>query len=159
MSTNTIQVGQKAPEFSLYDSEKQKVNLSDYKGKNVLLLFFPQAFTGTCTKELCSTRDNIALYNQANAQVFAISVDSVFTLGKYKEEQHLNFPLLSDFNKEVSAAYGSLYDNFVFDMKGVSKRSAFVIDKEGIVRYAEVLESAGDLPDFTAIQKTLSELN
>ncbi|HEY4287112.1 MAG TPA: redoxin domain-containing protein [Puia sp.] len=159
MSTNTIQVGQKAPEFSLFDSEKQKVNLGDYKGKNVLLLFFPQAFTGTCTKELCSTRDNIALYNQANAQVFAISVDSVFTLGKYKEEQHLNFPLLSDFNKDVSAAYGSLYDNFVFDMKGVSKRSAFVIDKEGVVRYAEVLESAGDLPDFTAIQKTLSELN
>jgi peroxiredoxin len=159
MSTNTIQVGQKAPEFSLYDSEKQKVNLSDYKGKNVLLLFFPQAFTGTCTKELCSTRDNIALYNQANAQVFAISVDSIFTLGKYKEDQHLNFPLLSDFNKEISAAYGSLYDNFVFDMKGVSKRSAFVIDKEGIVRYAEVLESAGDLPDFTAIQKTLIDLN
>jgi len=159
MSTNTIQIGQKAPEFSLYDSEKQKVNLGDYKGKNVLLLFFPQAFTGTCTKELCSTRDNIALYNQANAQVFAISVDSVFTLGKYKEEQHLNFPLLSDFNKEVSSAYGSLYDNFVFDMKGVSKRSAFVIDKEGIVRYAEVLESAGDLPDFTAIQKILSDLN
>ena len=159
MSTNTIQIGQKAPEFSLYDSEKQKVNLSDSKGKNVLLLFFPQAFTGTCTKELCSTRDNIALYNQANAQVFAISVDSVFTLGKYKEEQNLNFPLLSDFNKEVSAAYGSLYDNFVFDMKGVSKRSAFVIDKDGVVRYAQVLESAGDLPDFTAIQKTLSELN
>jgi peroxiredoxin len=159
MSTNTIQIGQKAPEFSLYDSEKQKVNLIDYKGKNVILLFFPQAFTGTCTKELCSTRDNITLYNQANAQVFAISVDSVFTLGKYKEEQHLNFPLLSDFNKEVSAAYGSLYDNFVFDMKGVSKRSAFVIDKEGTVRYAEVLESAGDLPDFTAIQKTLSEFN
>src|ERR1700754_3538684 len=159
MSTNTIQTGQKAPEFSLYDSEKQKVNLSDYKGKNVLLLFFPQAFTGTCTAELCSTRDNIALYIQSNAQVFAISVDSVFTLGKYKEEQHLNFPLLSDFNKEVSAAYGSLYETFVFDMKGVSKRSAFVIDKEGTVRYAEVLESAGDLPDFTAIQKTLSELN
>ena len=159
MSTNTIQTGQKAPEFSLYDSEKQKVNLSDYKGKNVLLLFFPQAFTGTCTAELCSTRDNIALYNQANAQVFAISVDSVFTLGKYKEDQHLNFPLLSDFNKEVSTTYGSLYDTFAFDMKGVSKRSAFVIDKDGIVRYAQVLESAGDLPDFTAIQKTLSELN
>jgi peroxiredoxin len=159
MSTNTIQVGQKAPDFSLYDSDKQKVNLSDYKGKNVLLLFFPQAFTGTCTKELCSTRDNIALYNQANAQVFAISVDSVFTLGKYKEEQQLNFPLLSDFNKTTSAAYGSLYDSFAFDMKGVSKRSAFVLDKEGVVRYAEVLETATDLPDFSAIQKTLSELS
>lgn len=159
MSENKIGVGQQAPDFSIYDSDKKKVSLSDFKGKNVLLLFFPQAFTGTCTKELCSTRDNIALYNQANAQVFGISVDSVFTLGKYKEDQQLNFPLLSDFNKEVSAAYGSLYDSFVFDMKGVSKRSAFVIDKQGIVQYAEVLETASDLPDFTAIQKTLAGLN
>ena len=154
-----IQIGQPAPDFSLYDSDKKKVSLSEYKGKNVLLLFFPQAFTGTCTKELCSTRDNIAVYNQANAQVFGISVDSVFTLAKYKEDQQLNFPLLSDFNKTASAEYGSLYDDFVFDMHGVSKRSAFIIDKLGIVRYAEVLEKASDLPDFTAIQKTLTELN
>lgn len=159
MSNPVIKIGQQAPDFTLYDSDKQKVSLSDYKGKNVLLLFYPQAFTGTCTKELCSTRDNIALYNQANAQVFGISVDSIFTLAKFKEEQHLNFPLLSDFNKTTSAAYGSIYDNFVFDMHGVSKRSAFVLDKQGVVRYAEVLEAATDLPDFTAIQKALSELN
>src|ERR1700743_167975 len=131
-----ITVGQPAPDFALYDSDKQEVKLSDYKGKNVLLLFFPQAFTGTCTKELCSMRDNIGLYNQANAQVFGISVDSIFTLARYKDDQQLNFPLLSDFNKNVSTEYGALYDNFVFDMKGVSKRSAFVIDKEGVVRYA-----------------------
>jgi peroxiredoxin len=159
MSSTSIQIGQQAPDFTLYDSDKQKVTLGDYKGKNVLLLFFPQAFTGTCTKELCSTRDNIALYNQANAQVFGISVDSIFTLAKFKEEQKLNFLLLSDFNKTVSTEYGSLYDNFVFDMKGVSKRSAFVIDKNGVIRYAEVLETATDLPDFAAIQKTLKELN
>jgi len=159
MSNPAIQIGQQAPDFTLYDSDKQKVSLSDYKGKNVLLLFYPQAFTGTCTKELCSTRDNIALYNQANAQVFGISVDSIFTLAKFKEEQNLNFPLLSDFNKTTSTAYGSLYENFVFDMHGVSKRSAFVVDKQGIVRYAEVLENAGDLPDFSAIQKTLETLN
>jgi peroxiredoxin len=159
MSTQSIQVGQQAPDFTLYNSEKEKVNLSDYKGKNVLLLFFPQAFTGTCTKELCSTRDNIALYNKANAQVFGISVDSLFTLAKYKEDQQLNFPLLSDFNKNVSAEYGTLYDTFVFDMRGVSKRSAFVLDKAGIVRYTEVLEAATDLPDFAAIQKTLNDLN
>jgi len=158
MST-PIQTGQQAPDFTLYDSDKQKVTLSDFKGRNVLLLFFPQAFTGTCTKELCNTRDNIALYNEANAQVLAISVDSLFTLARYKEDQHLNFPLLSDFNKETSAAYGTLYDVFAFDMKGVSKRSAFVIDKDGVVRYAEVLEKASDLPDFAAIQKTLRELN
>ncbi|MDO6435092.1 redoxin domain-containing protein [Flavitalea sp. BT771] len=154
-----VTVGQQAPAFSLYDSEKKKISLEDFKGKNVLLLFFPQAFTGTCTKELCSTRDNIALYEQVNAQVLAISVDSLFTLARYKDDQQLNFPLLSDFNKEVSKAYDCLYETFVFDMKGVSKRSAFVLDKNGIVRYAEVLETASDLPDFSTIQKTLSELN
>ena len=110
----------------------------------------------TCALPIC---DNIALYNQSNAQVFGISVDSIFTLAKFKEDQHLNFPLLSDFNKTTSTEYGSLYDNFVFDMKGVSKRSAFIIDKNGVIRYAEVLETASDLPDFTAIQKTLKELN
>lgn len=159
MNTQAIRVGQQAPDFTLYNSEKQKVTLSDYKGRNVLLLFFPQAFTGTCTKELCSTRDNIALYDKANAQVLAISVDSVFTLGRYKEDQQLNFPLLSDFNKNVSTEYGALYDTFVFEMRGVSKRSAFVIDKGGLVRYAEVLEAATDLPDFAAIHKTLDSLN
>ncbi|MBC7628304.1 redoxin domain-containing protein [Ferruginibacter sp.] len=154
-----IEIGQTAPAFTLHDSEKNKVALADYKGKNVLLMFFPQSFTGVCTAELCSLRDNIAIYNNANAQVFGISVDSVFTLAKFKEEQHLNFPLLSDFNKEVSTAYDAIYMNWILDMKGVSKRSAFVIDKEGIVRYAEVLESAGDLPNFTAIEKTLDTLN
>ncbi|HEY4209116.1 MAG TPA: redoxin domain-containing protein [Puia sp.] len=154
----SVQVGQPAPAFSLYDSEKKKVSLEDFKGKNVVLLFFPQAFTGTCTKELCSMRDNIALYDQVNAQVFGISVDSLFTLARYKDDQQLNFPLLSDFNKDVSKAYGCLYDTFVFDMHGVSKRSAFVVDKLGIIRYAEVLETASDLPDFSKIQKTLSEL-
>jgi len=153
-----LQIGQQAPAFSLYDSEKKKVSLEDFKGKNVLLLFFPQAFTGTCTKELCSTRDNIALYDQVNAQVLGISVDSIFTLARYKDDQQLNFPLLSDFNKEISSAYGCLYDNFVFDMKGVSKRSAFVLDKDGIIRYAEILETASDLPDFSKIQKTLTDL-
>src|ERR1700678_1286378 len=159
MSSNSIQIGRPAPNFALFNSEKQKVSLSDYAGQNVLLLFFPQAFPGTCTRELCSTRDNIALYNQANAQVLGISVDSVFTLAKYKEDQHLNFPLLSDFNKTVSTAYGALYDNFVFDMHGVSKRSAFIVDKQGIIRYAEVLETAPDLPNFDAIQKTLFQLS
>jgi glutaredoxin-dependent peroxiredoxin len=153
-----IKTGQAAPSFTLHDSDKNKVTLSDYKGKNVVLVFFPQSFTGVCTAELCSLRDNIAMYNDANARVFGISVDSVFTLAKFKEEQHLNFPLLSDFNKEVSAAYDTIYTDWILDMKGVSKRSAFVIDKEGIVQYAEVLESAGDLPDFEAVKQILSGL-
>ena len=154
-----IEIGQTAPAFTLHASDKNKVSLADYKGKNVLLLFFPQSFTGVCTAELCNLRDNIAVYNNANAQVFGISVDSVFTLAKFKEEQHLNFPLLSDFNKETSTAYDTLYTDWILDMKGVSKRSSFVIDKEGIVRYAEVLESAGDQPDFEAIQQILATLN
>jgi glutaredoxin-dependent peroxiredoxin len=154
-----IEIGSKAPDFTLYDSDKKKVSLSDFTGHNVVLLFFPQAFTGVCTKELCSVRDNMASYSQMNAQVLGISVDSVFTLAKFKEEQGLNFALLSDFNKETSAQYGSLYDSFVFDMKGVSKRSAFVIDRAGIVQYAEVLDNAGEIPSFEAIQSTLASLS
>ena len=134
-----IEVGAQAPDFTLFDSAKNKVVLSEQKDKNVLLLFFPLAFTGVCTAELCNIRDNIAVYNNSDATVLGISVDSLFTLAQFKEEQNLNFPLLSDFNKEVSAAYGALYETFVLDMKGVSKRSAFVIDKAGVVRYAEVL--------------------
>jgi peroxiredoxin len=154
-----IQIGDAAPDFSLYDSDKKEITLSEFRGHNVLLLFYPVAFTSTCTKELCSTRDNISFYNNTNARVLAISVDTVYSLAKYKTEQNLNFPLLSDFNKEVSIAYGCLYERFSYNMKGVSKRSAFVIDKEGIVRYAEILENASDIPDFEEIEKTLSKLS
>jgi glutaredoxin-dependent peroxiredoxin len=154
-----ITTGQAAPDFTLHDSDKNKVTLSELKGKNVVLLFFPQAFTGVCTKELCSIRDGIADYNNVNAQVLGISVDSVFTLAKFKETEGYNFPLLSDFNKTVSEQYDTIYHDWIFDMKGVSKRSAFVIDKEGIVQYAEVLESAGDLPNFEAVMAALKGLN
>ena len=155
----SIQKGQQAPDFSLFNSEKQKVSLADYKGKNLLILFFPQAFTGVCTTELCSVRDELSLYASANAEVVGISVDSIFTLAKFKEEQQYNFPLLSDFNKTTSQTYGAFYDDFVFDMKGVSKRAAFVVDGNGTVQYAEVLDSAGDLPNFNAIKETLKGLN
>lgn len=154
-----IEIGQQAPDFTLYDSEKNKVSLSELKGQNVLLLFFPLAFTSTCTKELCSVRDNLSFYNNAKAKVFGISVDSLHTLAKYKAEQNLNFTLLSDFNKEISTAYGSLYEMFGYNMKGVSKRSAFVIDKDKIIRYAEVLENAGEVPNFESINQTLSNFN
>jgi len=154
-----IQLGQKAPDFTLRDTEKKKVTLSEQRGKNVVLLFFPLAFTSTCTRELCSVRDNLTFYNNLNAEVFGISVDSLYSLGKYKAEQNINFSLLSDFNKETSTAYDTIYETFSNDMRGVSKRSAFVIDKEGIVRYAEVLENAGEVPDFDAIQKCLVEIN
>ncbi len=153
-----IDIGQEAPDFALYNTEKELVKLSDLRGENVLLLFFPLAFTSVCTAELCSVRDNLGMYSQLEVKPLGISVDSLYTLKKYKEEQHLNFPLLSDFNKEVSEAYSSLYENFGFGMKGVSKRSAFLIDKNGIVQYAEVLENAGLQPNFEAIQVKLRGL-
>ncbi len=154
-----IEIGQKAPDFNLHNTDKNKVALSDYSGKNVVVLFFPLAFTGVCTNELCSMRDSLATYNDLNAEVVGISVDSLFVLDKFKKENDLNFALLSDFNKEAAKAYDCLYENFVFDMAGVAKRSAFVVDKDGTVQYAEVLESAGDLPDFDAIKACLQNLN
>jgi peroxiredoxin len=155
----SIQVGQKAPDFTLFDSDKNKVSLSAMAGSPVVILFFPLAFTGVCTKELCSVRDNIATYNQTNAKVIGISVDSLFTLAKFKEDQQLNFTLLSDFNGTAASSYGVLYDVFpAFEMEKVSKRAAFVVDAEGVVRYAEVCATPGDLPNFTAIQETLAGL-
>jgi peroxiredoxin len=153
-----VEPGQQAPDFTLYDSQKNKVSLHDYRGRNVLLLFFPLAITSTCTAELCSVRDNMPFYNHVNATVFGISVDSLHTLAKYKAEQNLNFSLLSDFNKDVSTTYGTIYEMFGYNMKGVSKRSAFVIDKDGIVRYAEVLENASEQPNFKNITLTLEGL-
>lgn len=148
----SLQIGNTAPDFTLYNTEKQAIKLSELKGHNVVLLFFPLAFTSTCTKELCGVRDDIANYEGVNAKVFGISVDSIFSLGQFKKEQGLNFDLLSDFNKEASTAYGCLYDQFVLEMKGVSKRSAFLIDPNGIIQYAEVLESAGDIPDLELLK-------
>ncbi len=156
----SIEVGSKAPDFKLFNSDKEPVSLSEMQGKkNVLLLFFPMAFTGVCTAELCSVRDDIGKYDNETTQVYGISVDSVFTLENFKAQQNYNYPLLSDFNKEVSTSYGCIYDSFTgMDMKGVSKRSAFIIDKEGVVQYAEVLENAGDVPNFSAIDEKLAAL-
>ncbi len=153
-----LQAGQAAPAFTLYDTDKQKVSLSDYRGKNVLILFFPFAFSGTCTAELCSVRDNLNWYTSLNAEVLGISTDALFSLKKYKEDQQYNFKLLSDFNKTASADYGSLYDKFIFDTLGVSRRSAFVVDAQGIIRYAEVLENASEQPDFSKIKACIESL-
>jgi peroxiredoxin len=152
-----LNVGQKAPDFKLFNSELKELSLSDYKGKKVVVHFFPMAFTGVCTTQLCTMRDTFGYYEGLGAEVLAISVDSPFTLAKFKEEQRYQFPLLSDFNKEVSQAYGALYEEFVFNLKGVSKRAAFVIDEDQNIVYAEVLESAGDLPDFNAVRKAVQQ--
>ncbi|WP_442588658.1 redoxin domain-containing protein [Pedobacter sp. AW31-3R] len=150
-----LKAGDQAPDFKLFSSELKEVSLGDFKGKKVVLQFFPMAFTGVCTTQLCTMRDSFGFYEGMDAAVLGISVDSPFTLAKFKEEQFYQFPLLSDFNKETSQAYGAFYEEFAFNLKGVSKRSAFVIDEEGKIIYAEVLESAGDLPDFDAIKKVI----
>lgn len=146
-----LKVGDVAPSFNLKSSDLKDVSLADFAGKKVVLHFFPLAFTGVCTTQLCTLRDNFGFYEGLNAQVLGVSVDSPFTLAKFKEEQAYQFPLLSDFNKETAAAYGALYEEFVLGLKGVARRAAFVIDEEGKIAYAEVLENAGDLPNFEAI--------
>lgn len=158
----SLSVGDKAPLFTLRSQENTEVSLqAQLGGAAVLLLFFPFANTGTCTAEMCTMRDNFARYTALNAKVFGVSVDSPFALKMWHEMHGINFPLLSDFNKEVSAAYGSLYDVFVpgvYNYRGVSKRAAFVIDAGGIIRYAEVLDDARLEPNYAALQSTLQAL-
>ncbi len=153
----TLTIGQKAPDFTLFSSDLKEVSLSDYAGKKVVIHFFPMAFTGVCTTQLCTMRDSFGYYEGLGAEVLGISVDSPFTLAKFKEDNNYQFPLLSDFNKEASQAYGAFYDEFVFNLKGVSKRAAFVVNEKQEIVYAEVLESAGDLPDFNAIREIVQQ--
>jgi glutaredoxin-dependent peroxiredoxin len=155
----SLRVGQAAPEFKLFNTDKKEISLSDYRGKNLVILFYPFAFSGTCTAELCNMRDNFDVYNRLNAAIVGISIDSVFTQKRYKEEQKLNFELLSDFNKETSQAYNSLYDHFIFGTRGVSKRSAFVLDREGVIRHIQILENASEQPSYDDIQNCLKNLN
>ena len=151
----SLQPASAAPQFTLVSTAKKQVSLSDFNGKKVVLHFFPMAFTGTCTTQLSNTRDNFGYYDGLNAVILGISVDSPFTLAKFKEDLNLQFELLSDFNKEVSPAYGCFYEEFVLGLKGVSKRAAFVIDEDQNIIYAEVLEVATDLPDFAAIAEAV----
>lgn len=151
-----LEIGQPAPQFTLYSSELTEVSLSDFKGKKVVIHFFPMAFTGVCTTQLCTMRDNFGYYEGQQAEVIGISVDSPFTLAKYKEENNYQFLLLSDFNKEVSSAYSAFYEEFVFGLKGVAKRAAFVLNEDQEIVYVEVLESAGDLPNFEAIRAAVA---
>ena len=153
----SLKIGELAPDFKLQNQNKDLVTLSSKKGKNVLILFYPLAFSSVCTDELCSVRDNMKFYNAFDAEVLGISVDSLFVQGAFKKAQNINYDLLSDFNKEASKAYGVLNPDF-FGMHGVSNRAAFVVDKEGKLQYIEILEDASKQPDFKKIQKVLTEL-
>ena len=151
-------VGDSAPGFSLKNTDLQDVSLADYAGKNVVLLFVPLAFTGVCTQELCDISAGINAYDDLGAQVLGISVDSPFSLKAWAEKEGITIPLLSDFNKEVSPAYGAQFEDLM-GLKGIAKRSAFVVDGAGTIRYASVSDDPKILPDFAAIKACLQSLN
>jgi peroxiredoxin len=153
----SVDVGSKAPDFTLMNQERQPVTLSAERGKPVVLAFFPAAFSSVCTKELCTFQDALAQLNKANAQVYGISVDTFFTLKAYQDQQKLTFPLLSDFNKQVIRDYG-VFNEDMIGLKGIAKRAVFVIDKDGVVRHREVLEDARNEPNYDAVHKTLASL-
>lgn len=150
-----MDIGDKAPDFELPSTEGKKVRLQDELGKgNILLLFYPFAFSSVCTAEMCSIRDGMTEFTAVKAKVFGISVDSPYAQKAWVQQLNLNFPLLSDFNKEVSKAYAVLYED-LGGFKGVAKRSAFVLDRGGIIRHKWVSEDPEKLPDLEAIKKVL----
>lgn len=153
-----LQIDTKAPDFVLKTKDAtglSDIRLSDNFGKSkTVLLFFPLAFTSVCTTELCSVRDSLAAYETLGAKVYGISVDSPFTLEVFAKQEGLNFPLLSDFNREASEAYDVLFPELI-TLKGVAKRAAFVIGEDGTILYSSSSDDPKVLPDFSAIQAAL----
>jgi peroxiredoxin len=153
----SVDVGSKAPDFTLMNDDREPVTLSALRGRPVVLAFFPAAFSSVCTKELCTFRDSLAQLNRANAQVFGISVDTFFTLKAFRDREKLSFPLLSDFNKQAIRDYG-VFNEDMIGLKGIAKRAVFVLDKDGIVRHREVLDDARNEPDYQKVFTALAAL-
>jgi peroxiredoxin len=154
----SIDVGAKAPDFTLPNEDRESVTLStQLKNGPVVLAFFPAAFSSVCTTELCTFRDSLADLNKVGASVLGISVDSFFALKAFKDAQHYNFPLLSDFNKTVIREYGVVNPDMI-GLKDISKRAVFVIDKSGVVRHREVLDDARNEPDYGKVKQALASL-
>jgi peroxiredoxin len=153
----SAEVGQQAPNFTLLNTERQQVSLESLRGKLVILAFFPLAFSPVCTEEMCTFRDSLAELNDANAQVVGISVDSPFALKSFAEAQGLQFPMLSDFNKEASRAYGVLNNNLL-GFQGVANRSVFLIDRNGKIVDRWVSEDARVQPNYDEIKSKVKQL-
>lgn len=154
-----LKIGDKAPDFTLFNQDGEAVTLSNFKGKKVVLLFFPAANTGVCTKEMCTFRDELKDFENLNAQVLGVSVDTHYALKLFQEKNNYNFPLLSDFNKKVIALYDVVLDVFApgkFDYQGTAKRASFVINEDGTINFIEVLASPGTEPNYTEIKKAVS---
>jgi glutaredoxin-dependent peroxiredoxin len=152
-----LDVGSTAPDFTLTNHDRQPVTLSQQRGRPVVLAFFPGAFSSVCTTELCTLRDAMSQLNRANAQVLGISVDTFFALKAFHDQQGLTFPLLSDFNKQVIRDYG-VFNEDMIGLKGIAKRAVFVLGKNGVVRYREVLEDARNEPNYQKVYDALAAL-
>ncbi|MGB7219315.1 MAG: redoxin domain-containing protein [Vicinamibacterales bacterium] len=152
-----LDVGSSAPDFTLPNEEREPVTLSRFRGRPVVLAFFPAAFSSGCVAELCTFRDRIGRLNAANAQVFGISVDTFFALKAFHTEQKLTFPLLSDFNKQVIRDYG-VFNEDMIGLKGIAKRAVFVLDRHGIIRHREVLDDARNELDDQKVFEVLATL-
>lgn len=154
----TVQVGNKATDFTLVNQDREAVTLSaELANGPVVLAFFPGAFSGTCTKEMCSLRDSMSNFTQVNAKVLGISTDTFFALKAWGDQQKLGFPLLSDYNKEVIGPYGVVNPDMV-GLKNIAKRAVFVIDKTGVVTYREVLDDARNEPDYAKLKDAVAKL-
>ena len=154
-----VEVGQAAPGFFLYDTDRAKRSLSDFKGKNVVLAFVPGAFTGACTTELCDLRDQSDQFNSLNAEVLGISVDPPFSQKAWSDANNLNFTMLSDFGREATQAYDVALNNLA-GLEGyvASNRAVFVVDKESVVRYKWLAPTPADLPNYDEIRQAISNL-
>lgn len=150
-----LKAGTKAPDFTLYNTDKKEISLKDFAGKKLVINFFPAAFTGVCSAQLCSNRDDQNFYNDVNASVVGVSVDLPFSLGVFKQQQDLNFDLLSDFNKQLINDYDMYLENFAQGYKGVAKRGVVVIDENGTVIYSEETENPGVQVNFDALKAAL----
>lgn len=152
------ETGSIAPDFTLPNQDREPVTLSNQRGRPIVLAFFPAAFSSVCQKELCTFRDALGQLNKLNAQVYGISVDTFFALKAFADQQHLTFPLLSDFNKQAIRDYGVFNDDMI-GMKGIAKRAVFVLDKDGVVRHREVLDDARNEPDYEKIHKAVAAVS
>ncbi len=153
-----LAIGTKAPDFKLPNTDKKEVSLADFAGKKLIIHFFPAAFTGVCTAQMCSNRDDLAYYGGLNASVVGVSVDMLFSLGVFKAQNQINFDLLSDFNKDMIKAYDMVQATFAAGYRDVAKRGVVVVDKDGVVQYVEVTENPGVQVNFEALKAAVEKL-
>jgi peroxiredoxin len=154
-----LAIGSKAPAFSLFNTDRKLISLADYAGKPLIINFFPAAFTGVCTEQMCTNRDDMSFYSELGVNVIGLSVDMPFSLKAFKEQNKIGFDLLSDFNKQTIHEYEMYHSNFSCGIRGVAKRGVVLIDKNGLVAYTEETANPGTQVNFAALKEALKKLN